>query len=176
MFRIEPGAWVLLSKLRDLGLVLPALVYFLLVAAAMPVSAYLAAIARETSFLGESGAVALSRGIIRFVSFLILFLAFVFLFRFVPRTSLPGSLIFISAISTTFLWFLAQALFGVYIANAVTLQQAYGAYLVGTAAVFWIYAASMTFIMRAEIGQLSRERSFPITEEPESLQDQSLEV
>jgi uncharacterized BrkB/YihY/UPF0761 family membrane protein len=61
-------------------------------------------------------------------------------------------------VSTAVLWFIAQALFGMYIANAVTLQEVYGAYLVGTAAILWIYAASVAFIMGAEIGQLYRER------------------
>ncbi len=158
VFRIPPGSWVLLSKMRDLGLVLLALVYFLLIAAVMPVSEYLAGLAREASFLERSEALVVSRAIIRFASFLILLVAFVLLFRFVPRERLPGRVIFVSAVSTSALWFTAQALFGIYIANAITLKEVYGAYLVGTAAVLWIYAASMVFIMGAEIGQLYWER------------------
>ncbi len=79
-------------------------------------------------------------------------------FRFVPRQRVPGRVIFVSAISTVTLWFIAQKLFGIYIAHAVTLEEVYGAYLVGTAAVLWIYAASITFIMGAVVGQLYWER------------------
>ena len=158
VFRIENSPWAFLAKFRDLGLVFLVLVYFLLIAAVMPVSEYLAAIARDTPFLGEAEAAVLSRGIIRFATYLFLLIAFLLLFRFVPSKKLPGSVIFVSAVTTTFFWFVAQTFFKVYITHAVTLQEVYGAYLVGTAAVLWIYAGSGVLIMGAVVGQLYRER------------------
>jgi membrane protein len=158
VYRVDAGASILINKLRDFGLILVVLVYFLLSITILPALQIVADFAGNVGFLKRFDLTFLGDLALRAVSFLIIFSAFFILYFLVPNERLPKKVVFVSAFSTALLWEIAKELFGLYITNAVNLKRIYGAYMLGIAVVFWIYYSSIIFILGAIIGQLYRER------------------
>ena len=158
IYRVDAGASILINKLRDFGLILMVLVYFLLSITILPVLQIVADVAGPADFLRRFDPTFFSGFVLRAVAFLIVFSALFIMYFFVPNERLPQRVVFGSAFSTAVLWELAKDLFGLYIANTVSLKRIYGAYMLGIAVVFWIYYSSIIFILGAIIGQLYRER------------------
>ncbi|MCP4570305.1 MAG: YihY/virulence factor BrkB family protein [FCB group bacterium] len=158
VFRIQSDESVFIGKLRDLGLILMVLVYFLLSTTILPglgliqEFAYKSEIIRSTGldFLGDLALQAASLAVIFGVFFLIYFS--------IPHRRLPIKVILTSGLSAAILWHVAQELFGFYIANFITFKRVYGAYFLMIVVAFWIYYSSLVLILGAEIGQLFRER------------------
>lgn len=64
----------------------------------------------------------------------------------------------VSALWAAVLWEIAKQAFGYYLNHLASIERVYGAYALGAGLVFWVYYASMVFVLGAEIGQLYRER------------------
>lgn len=158
VYRADAGASIVINKLRDFGLVLMVLVYFLLAITILPALQIVADFAGSAGFLKKFDLTALGDLALRAVSFLMIFSAFFILYFLVPTARLPKQVVFVSAFSTAIFWEIAKDLFGLYITNAVNLKRIYGAYIFGVAVVFWIYYSSIIFILGAIIGQLFHER------------------
>ena len=79
------------------------------------------------------------------------------LYYLIPQQKIPKRVLLVSALSSSLMLEIAKQLFGLYIANVVTLKKVYGAYLFLIITAFWIYYTSIVFIIGAEIGQLYRE-------------------
>ncbi len=159
IFRIKPSESVLVSKLRDFGMVLSVLVYFLVSTAIIPSLEVIGNVAGELPFLPESVSSLLRSFAVDAATTFAILLGFSVIYYFVPSTKMSKKVAAVSAAATTVLWEIAKQVFGVYIGNAVTLERVYGAYIVIIGVVFWFYYSSLVFIIGAEIGQLYRERS-----------------
>ncbi len=159
VFRVDASVSILINKLRDFGLVLVVMVYFLLSITILPALQIVADFAGSVDFLKRFDLAFLGDLALRAVSFLIVFNALFIMYFFVPTERLPHRVVFVSAFSTAVLWEIAKELFGLYIANAVNLKRIYGAYMFGIVVVFWIYYSSIIFILGGIIGQLYRERN-----------------
>jgi len=157
-FQIDNDQSVIVAKLHDVGLVVLVLLYFLFAATLIPVMEIVSASVLRTNLLGEFGTEMISGFILKSGSFLVVLLAFLLMYSLVPGKRMSWPVVAVSAVSTAVLWQLAQAVFGFYISHAFTLKRIYGAYVLGIASVFWIYASSIVFIVGAEVGQLYRER------------------
>ncbi len=157
IYRVPPTASVLIGKLRDIGLVLIVVIYFLLSTTVLPGLDISQTMAAKFGFMGKFHLEFLSEFALRFFSLLLIFISFIFIYFSIPQRRLPGRVITISALSATILWYLAQRLFGFYISNFFTLKRIYGAYFFIIVVAFWIYYTSLVFILGAEIGQLYRE-------------------
>ena len=157
-FQIDQEQSIFLAKLQDVGLVLLVLLYFLFAATLVPAMEIVSTTVLRSNILGEFGTEIISDSILKGGSFLIVVLAFLLMYSFVPGKRMSWPVVAVSAVSTAVLWQLAQAIFGFYISHAFTLKRIYGAYVLGIASVFWIYASSIVFIVGAEVGQLYRER------------------
>lgn len=158
VYKVRAKRFFLIGKLRDLGLVLLVLLYFLLSTTVLPSLEILQRFADRTAFLHwfqMSGFEDFTAGII---SFLIILLGFFTLYLYIPHTKLPRRVVAISALSAAVLWEIAKQLFSYYVTHAVTLKKVYGAYTLIIVSAFWIYYTSIVFIVGAEIGQLFRER------------------
>jgi membrane protein len=153
--RREPA---LVGKLRDFGLVLLVLLYFLLSTAVLPTLEVIKRIATNLKALESLGLGFLGEMAFGAISFALIFAAFFLMYWAIPHGKLPKKMLFLSALTAAVLWEIAKQLFGFYIAHAVTLQRIYGAYILGIAVVFWVYYSSIVFIVGAEVGQLYRER------------------
>jgi len=158
-YRITATESALVGKLRDFGLILLVIVYFLLSTTILPGLDVTQEIADKTGLLHKIHLDFVTDLLVRGVSFLLIFLSFFFVYFAIPYPRPPKKAIAISALSAAIMWNLAQALFGFYITNMVTLKRIYGAYFFMIVVAFWIYYTSLVFIVGAEIGQLYRERA-----------------
>lgn len=158
-YRITSSESALIGKLRDLGLVLLVIIYFLLSTTILPGLDVTQAIADKTGLLHKLHLDFMTDLLVRGVSFLLIFVSFFFVYFAIPHPRPPKKAIAVSALTAAILWNIAQELFGFYIANFVTLKRVYGAYFFMIVAAFWIYYTSLVFIVGAEVGQLYRERA-----------------
>jgi len=148
----------LVGKLRDLGLVLLVLLYFLLSTTILPSLEILQRFADRTVFLRWFQMSGFEDLVASAISFLIILAGFFTLYLYIPPVKLPRKVVAISALSAAVLWEIAKQLFSYYVTHAVTLKKVYGAYTLIIVSAFWIYYTSIVFIVGAEIGQLFRER------------------
>ena len=153
--KITPSA--IIGKLKDLGLVLVVLVYFVLSTTVLPAINILGQFADKLDYLRTLRLTFVEDLILNGVSFFIIFIFFFGIYFLVPQERIPRQATFVSAFSAAFLWEIAKQLFGFYIAHVVTLKKMYGAYSLVIVTAFWIYYTSIIFIIGAEIGQLYRE-------------------
>lgn len=154
--RHRPSAYV--SKLRDIGLVLLVVVYFLLSTTVLPSVGIIEDFASRSTLLSRFDLVGLADYAIEAGTTLVIFFAFFMMYLLVPQTKLPKRVVLISALSAAVMWKIAEVLFGYYISHFATLTRVYGAYSFMIVVAFWIYYTSMVFIIGSLIGQLYRQR------------------
>jgi membrane protein len=154
VFRLRPSESVVMGKLRDFGLVLLVLIYFLISTAVLPALGLIGGYAKNYEFL--NGALPGIVGQLAFwaVSFAIIFVAFSLIYWAIPQGRVPKRTVLVSALSAAILWELAKQLFGFYITHTITLKKVYGAYVFIVVVAFWVYYTGIVFILGAEIGQL----------------------
>ncbi len=158
-YRITSTESALIGKLRDFGLVLLVIIYFLLSTTILPGLDVTQEIADKTGYLHSVHLDFITDLLVRGVAFLLIFASFFFVYFAIPHPRPPKKAIAVSALTAAIMWNLAQALFGFYITNMVTLKRVYGAYFFMIVVAFWIYYTSLVFIVGAEVGQLYRERA-----------------
>jgi membrane protein len=161
VFRISLNGSILrglAGKLKDFGMVILVLLYFLASTTILPALEIFEQFAEKTSYLQGLGFGFLADFLLSSISFIIIFIAFFIMYYLVPQAKLPFKAVILSSFSAAVLWKLAQYFFGLYITNVVSLKQVYGAYMLVIVIAFWIYYTSMVFIVGAEIGQLYREK------------------
>jgi len=160
IFRVKGGKVdFLIGKLRDLGLVLLVMVYFLISIAILPSLEVFTELATKISIIHLFNVDFLQSITTQFASMSMIFILFFIIYFYIPMTRLPFKVIILSALSASILWEVARYLFGIYIENLVTLDRVYGAYALLVMAAFWIYYSAVVFIVGAEIGQLCREKN-----------------
>jgi membrane protein len=147
VYKAERRGLPLLGKLRDVGLVILVLVYFLLTTAILPGLHITSELTGRIGFLNRLHPGLTSMLVVQIGSLVASFLSFAFMYYFIPSRRAAASL-----------WQIAQRLFGYYIAHMVTLQNVYGAYFFMVVVATWVYYSSLVLILGAEIGQLYRER------------------
>lgn len=157
IYKAEPNVFILISKLRDFGMVILVMLYFLFSTTILPGLNIVENMADKIGFLQIPQFGFILDLLLILFSLAIIFGAFFFIYFFVPQTKLSKRTIAVSALSAAILWEIAKQIFGFYITNMVTLKKIYGAYLFLIAVGFWIYYTSIVFILGAVIGQLYRE-------------------
>ena len=158
VYRMDTGSSLVATKARDLAMVLVVLLFFLLFMTIVPISDFLAELGHSIGLLTEAKA-KLFGGLVKSGgSFVLILFTMMLLFSFVPPVRIPWKVSLVSAVSTAVLWEMSQFLFRLYLAYGATLKRVYGAYLIGVAAVLWIYVSCIVFTLGAQIGQLYGER------------------
>lgn len=156
--RPEQGGRVPWGKLRDFGMVVLVACAFLISVACSPLLEALreaAFIARLDHFLPgwvreyfyPAGSFAFMTG------------TFFGLYLLVPHRRPSQLVALVSALSAIVLWEVAKQAFGYYLGHFASIEKVYGAYALVAGLTFWIYYASIVFVLGAEIGQLYRERT-----------------
>jgi membrane protein len=158
VYRLRSKQSPLIGKLRDFGLVILVLIYFLLSTAVLPMIDVIKGFAKNYIFFDTILSDSMERLAGGGISFLIIFVAFILMYLLVPQGRMPRKAIALSALWAAILWVFAKELFGFYITHALTLKKVYGAYMLLVVVAFWVYYTSIVFIIGAEIGQLYRER------------------
>jgi membrane protein len=160
IYKIDDTPSAILGKLKDLGLVLLVLSYFLLSTTILPILDILGRFAERLEMLKAWRLDLLGDILVGVISFLIIFAAFYTIYYLIPQKRIPKRVIALSAFWAAVLWELAKYLFGFYISHLATLKHMYGTYTLIIVTAFWIYYTAIVFIVAAEIGQLYRERVF----------------
>lgn len=158
VYRVPSSESVLIGKLKDLGLVVLVLLYFLLSTTLLPSLEITKELADRVAALHYFRFDLVENILVATLSFLLIWAAFFVVYFLVPYKRPPKRVVLVSALSAAVLWELAKQLFGFYITHFVTLKLVYGAYVLLIVVAFWIYYTSLVFILGAEIGQLYRER------------------
>ncbi len=157
---------ILVGKLRDFGMILVVIGFFLLSVLILP---------SLKIFMDQAGRIAalefldigwFEQIVVFVLSVLVMYIAFWMLYYFIPYAKMEKRVIAVSAFWAALLWEVAKQAFSLYITKAPTLPAIYGTYLFFIVMAFWIYYSSIVFIVGAEIGQLYRERR----DKPESVQ------
>ncbi len=158
VYKVDTGKHVVIAKLRDFGMILLVLLFFLVSTTSLPLLEIVKDSANKIKFLEFFRLSFVQNISFRAISFAIVFIVFFTVYYLVPYKKLSKKTIAVSALWATLLWEIAKQAFGYYVTNFASLTRIYGTYVLLIVVVFWIYYSSITFILGAEIGQLYRER------------------
>lgn len=165
VYRNGPKEPFFLGKLRDMGLIVLVLIYFLLSTAILPGLRIIKEFTYNIAIIRDFFSIFPEGLVLQTLSFFLILSSFLIIYFTVPHKRPPWKTILISGLSAALLWHIAAQLFGFYVTNFITFKRIYGTYALMLAIAFWIYYTSMVFIIGAEIGQLYREwgekRSLP---------------
>ncbi|MCF8266703.1 MAG: YihY/virulence factor BrkB family protein [Ignavibacteriales bacterium] len=174
IFGVTTDKHALIGKLRDFGMVLLLIIFLFFSILILPVFNLFTEIADRFSGFEYLRLDLFWNVVISITSTLLIFLIFFLFYYIIPYEKLKRRVPLVSAFWTTVLWELARYFFGYYINHFSTYNRIYGTYALLAGIAFWIYYASVLFILGAEIGQLYRERKVlpvvrkdSITERPE---------
>lgn len=168
IFGMKTEEPVLLAKLKDFALVVLVILIFFITTVLMPAfNLILDALNKiySTKFL-QSGIV--EDIIVAVISFTLILILFWILYLVVPKQKIGKKAVFIGAFWAAVLWEAAKQLFGYYLNNYAAFGKIYGAYALVVVVAFWIFYASIVFIIGAEIGKLYAERIAILRKEEES--------
>ncbi len=157
IYKVTDEGSILLGKLRDFGMILLVLLYFLLSTLILPGIDIFTGFARRLNFLQIYGIGSAADYLVSFMSFTIIFVAFFIIYFLIPRGKISIKVIGVSAFWAALLWEAAKQAFGFYITNVASFKKVYGAYSLIIVVVFWLYYTSLIFILGGLIGQLYRE-------------------
>jgi membrane protein len=158
VFVIDKGKQILIGKLRDFGMVILVVGFFLVSTAILPGLGLLKGAAAKTELLRWFRFSEVQNIAFAIVSFLAIFAAFFTLYYLIPYARMHVKVPALSAFWAALFWEIARRIFGYYITNFASFKQIYGTYVLLVVVAFWIYYSSIIFILGAEIGQLYRER------------------
>jgi len=153
-YRLRPTESVLVGKLRDFGLVLLVMIYFLISTTILPAMEILESYAQNNEALNNILPEIFSEFAFWLFSFTIIFFAFLVIYWAIPQGKVSVKKAIVSALAAAVLWEVAKQLFGFYITHAITLKKVYGAYVFMVVVAFWVYYTGIVFLLGAEIGQL----------------------
>ncbi|MDD5425168.1 MAG: YihY/virulence factor BrkB family protein [candidate division Zixibacteria bacterium] len=159
VYDIKTSQPVVIGKLRDFGLILVVLVYFLISTTLLPAVEIIKQFAKSQEFLKSFQTDWLENIVFQGLSFMVIFFSFFILYLLIPQKKLPRRIVIMSSLWAAILWESAKYLFGLYITHFASINRVYGAYALLVVVAFWIYYTSVVFIAGAEIGQLNWERN-----------------
>ncbi len=158
VYKINSNQSVYVSKLRDIGLVLIVVVYFLFSTTLLPMLSIFEEVASRAPSLSMFDLATLADFALEVLSVVLILAVFYTLYFLVPQKRMSKRVVFVSALWSALLWKLAERGFDYYITSVATLTRVYGAYSLVIVVALWIYYTSIVFILGAEIGQLYYER------------------
>jgi len=149
---------IFLGKLRDFALILITVLAFLLITLLSPFLDLFRSLAESTPYLQVFNHPLFQHFFTAAFSFLIIYIIFSILYKFIPIVKIRKRSVLISAFWASLMWVVAKQIFGIYLSSFHTFSRIYGAYALGVVVAFWIYYTSVVFIIGAEIGKLFDER------------------
>jgi membrane protein len=158
IFGLKTEEPVLIAKLKDFTLVFFVILIFSVSTVLMPAfNLILEAIDKlyNTRFMQYGFAQVLAVSI---VSFGLIFSLFSILYLIIPKKKIGKKAVLVGAFWAALLWEAAKQLFGYYLNNFAAFGKIYGTYALVIVVAFWIFYASIVFIIGAEIGKLYSER------------------
>lgn len=153
-----------LGKLRDLGMVLLVLAFFLVSTMFLPVLEILRESSHRMSLMPHLDSDLLERMSSSVASLLLVFSLFFIVYYLIPVANIGKRTAAVSAFWAAVLWELAKQAFGYFTGHVASPGKIFGAYVVLVVIAMWISWSAIVLIVGAETGQLSRERRQSRTE------------
>lgn len=161
VFGVEININILMSKLRDLLLIILLLIIFTAITFSIPVIEVVRQSATNWGIVNtifESGI--FEQVFFSFLSMIIIFISFVILYLTVPVKKIGRKSALWGALWAGILWEVVKLFFGFYLHNFSNLGKIYGAYTLFVVVAFWIYCSAVVFIIGAEIARLHADRMY----------------
>jgi len=158
IFQVEETKSALVGMLRDFGMVILILIFIMLSTFILPTINFFVSLTEEIEILKQFGLGTLVNNLVTYLSLVLMFIMFYLFYKFIPYGKLGPRVSFVSALWATILWEVVRLIFEYYVVNILALNKLLGAFLFFAVLMFWIFYASIVFLLGAEIGQLYRER------------------
>lgn len=158
IYGIEKGKNILIAKIRDFGMVILTLAFFLLVILINPLLQIFKALLNRIELLSQLDLSFIDQILIKYLPTLLTFIMMLLVYSLVPYRKMKKRVYFISALWATILFEIAKNGFTYYVTNVANYSRIYGniAFIIVTA--LWLYIVSVIFILSAIIGQIYREK------------------
>lgn len=148
----------LIGLIRDFGMVILIIILILVSTFILPTLNIFIKVTENIELLQEFRVDSLVHTLFSFTSIVVVLLLFFLFYSLIPYAKLNKKVTFIGAFWATILWELARVFFGYYVQTFLQSNRFYEAFLLIIVLLFWLFYASILFIVGAEIAQLYRER------------------
>ena len=148
----------IVGLIRDFGMVILLILLVLVSTFVLPTINIFIKAAESIEFLQNFRVDSLIHTIFSFTSILVVLLLFFLFYSLIPYAKLDKKVTFVGAFWATILWEIARLFFGYYIQTFLQSNRFYEAFLLILVLLFWLFYASILFVIGAEIAQLYRER------------------
>jgi len=149
---------IIIGLIRDFGMVILIITLVLIATFVLPTINIFIKITENLEILKNFRVDSVVHSLFSFTSILVVLLLFFLFYSLIPYAKLNKKVTFVGAFWATILWELARIFFGYYIQAFLQSNQFYEAFLLVIVLLFWLFYASILFIIGAEIAQLYRER------------------
>lgn len=161
VFGVEININILMSKLRDLLLIILLLIIFSAITFSIPIIELVRQSAEKWNVLNaifQSGI--FEQVFFSILSLIIIFISFGILYLVVPVKKISRKSALWGALWGAILWEVVKLGFGIYLHNFSNLGKIYGAYTLFIVVAFWVYCTSAVFIIGAEIARLHADKIY----------------
>ncbi len=158
VFGCSADKGVLIGLFRDFGMVIFLISLILVSTFVLPIIKIFIKAAENFDILQNFRVDSVIHTIFSFTSIIVVLLLFFVFYSLIPYAKLERKVTFIGALWATILWEIARFAFGYYIQTFLQSNKFYEAFLLIIVLLFWLFYASILFIIGAEIAQLYRER------------------
>lgn len=149
---------IIIGLIRDFGMVILLLSLVVISTFVLPSINIFIKAAENVEILKNFRVDSVIHTLFSFTSLTVVLLLFFLFYSLIPYAKLNKKVTFIGAFWATILWELARVIFGYYIQTFLQSNKFYEAFLLIIVLLFWLFYASILFIIGAEIAQLYRER------------------
>ncbi|NUN08292.1 MAG: YihY/virulence factor BrkB family protein [Ignavibacteriaceae bacterium] len=146
------------AKLKDFALIILVIMIFFISTFFLPLYEALRKTSEATINFYFVEITFLGRLTTTIISFIVIFVLFLVLYRIVPFKKLKVKSLLVGTLWAASLWEAAKQGFGYYIYNLASYGKIYGAYAVLVVIAFWVYYSAVVFIIGAEISKLYNDR------------------
>ena len=148
----------LVGLIRDFGMVILLISLVLVSTFVLPTINIFIKAAENLDILQNFRVDSVIHTIFSFTSIVVVLLLFFVFYSLIPYAKLDRKVTFVGALWATILWEAARFFFGYYVQTFLQSNKFYEAFLLIIVLLFWLFYASILFIIGAEIAQLYRER------------------
>ena len=158
IYKIEEAKSAVIGMLRDFGMVILILIFILLSTFILPTANFFISLTENIEVLKQFDLGSFINNLFSYISIILMFVMFFLFYLFIPYGRLGSRVAFYSALWATILWETVRLVFEYYVINFLALNKLYGTFLFFAVVMFWIFYASIVFLLGAEVGQLYREK------------------
>ncbi|MBK8945321.1 MAG: YihY/virulence factor BrkB family protein [Ignavibacteriae bacterium] len=158
IFGYDKEKGIIFGLLRDFGMVILVILMILISTFVLPSINLFITATENLDILVNFKVDKIIHSIYSLTSIIVVLFLFFLFYTIIPYSKLNKKAVFIGALWATILWEFARFTFGYYVVNFLQTNQFYQAFLLVIVLLFWLFYASILFLIGAEIAQLYIER------------------